>query len=270
MKIKSLVRPMFIIGIMIVVFSFLCSTIMIWGQYANSLPVSNDYTGFIFSLLCIPIPLLTIGAVLIVFSRVIRKPRFMEKCLWHSWKGCKCIHCGLEDHNWNGCICLKCGEKRFQDSNEKHELKDCICTKCKTAFHEPIWEYSASTACEQVLRCTRCSLVLEKRILHDLQWDQAISNACTQEQRCKRCSTILDEKINHDYLPAEELKKNSCHVIKKCQRCGEIMEHFEHEFEFYKRISESSTRDTRSWTDLQKCKVCGAEETKSDWDYTDW
>ena len=120
MKIKSIVQPIFFMGIIIVALGFCFTTAMVWGQYANSLPVSNDYTGFIYSLICIPIPLLIVGGVLIVFSRILSKPKYLDKCLWHSWKGCKCIQCGLEDHNWDECICLKCGEIRYKNSRQMH------------------------------------------------------------------------------------------------------------------------------------------------------
>ena len=270
MKIKPLAQPMLFIGIILVVLGLFSAATMVWGQYANSLPVSNDDTGFIYSLICISIPLLIVGGILIVFSSSIRKPKYSDKCLWHSWKGCKCTQCGLEDHNWDGCICLKCGEIRYKNSSELHVLNGCVCTKCKTAFHDLIWEYPLANSCAQELRCAKCGLVQENRILHAPQWVQSTSNACKQEQRCNRCSEILNEEIKHIYLPAEELKKNPCHHIEKCQRCGEIKENYEHDFDFSKRLSDYSTRDTNNWTDLYRCKVCGAEETRSDWAYTDW
>lgn len=201
MKIKSIIRPIFIIGITLVVLGFYFTTTMVWGRYANSLPVSYDVAGFIKSLIRIPFLLIIFGGAFIVLSGILRKPNYLDKCLWHSWKGCTCILCGLEDHNWDGCICLKCGEIRYKNLSEMHALNDCVCTTCKTAFHDMIWEYPDANSCAQELRCSKCGLVQENRILHDPQWEQSTSNACKQDQRCKRCTVILTKKLNTIIYP---------------------------------------------------------------------
>jgi hypothetical protein len=223
-------------------------------------------------MLCIPIPILILGGAVIVFSLILRKPKYVDKCLKHSWKGCKCSLCGLEDHNWNGCICLKCGEKRYPDDRDRHELSGCVCTKCGTAFHEPVWAYRTANSCQQDQRCSRCGQVLEERVLHTPIWEQSTTNACTKEQRCSRCSTTLQVKTKHEFKKADDLKKSPCHFIKKCQQCGETQERYEHRFEFVKKFnfSDNPGTKTNSWSELFKCKQCGAEEARSDWGYTDW
>jgi hypothetical protein len=80
----------------------------------------------------------------------------------------------------------------------------------------------------------------------------------------------MDKRAEHRYIQAKDLRQSPCHIVEKCQICGKVKEEFKHDMKFVKRLEEYTTVDTVNWTDLVRCTVCGEEDKKFDWRYTDW